>query len=212
MAGAASPDLMSVYGGHHRLRPGMIRRMSWLPEGAEKPFIAGIRRHFEADAWFHQSALFLDPVHELAAVIRSEYSTLKLRHPSFISHILFELVLDKVLLEQIPGLCERFYAEWHTLDPARVKDISRKVTGYPLEGYETYLRQFRERAYLFRYADTGHIAMVLHRILQRVNLEGMHAIPDEVMLELIGRCEALVIRGYPVLFREMNAALGEPAW
>lgn len=212
MAGAASPDLMSVYGGHHRLRPGMLKRISWTPKGAEKPFIAGIHRHFDTDAWFHQSPIFHDQVHALAAMIRKDFPGLNLRHPSFIGHILFELVLDKVLLEDIPGLCDRFYAAWHTIDSDRIQEISRRITGYPMEGYDSYVRQFRERAYLYRYADTSHIEMVLHRILHRVHLEDSPDIPDSVLMILIAACETEARRVYPELFRCMRAGLGAPSW
>ncbi|MFM2375526.1 MAG: hypothetical protein RLZZ165_623 [Bacteroidota bacterium] len=194
-AGAATPDLLSIYNPGLRIKAGQLGHLPpSIRAQADPHFVAGLERHFHADRVFHSSGLFRTEMHELSVLLKRQFHEQDIPRKFFVAHILIELLLDKVLIQQHPGLLDDYYRQFESLSPfRRLRQSTELVSGHSLPNYESFLAKFVENKYLYHYTENDHLVYILRRLLRRVGIWN-HGFLDDAR--------------FPVLMEEFEARIG----
>ena len=170
VAGAAVPDWLGLTRPRLRCRS---RHARPLVEDADQRIAAvarGVVRHHADDDWFHQSAAFGDVSLELARRVRHATADADGMRPSFLGHILVELLLDATLAADDPACVARYYAALEAVDPqlvARTVGEMAGVDALPLAGI---IERFIDMRFLYDYAEDGPLTHRLNQVMRRVRL------------------------------------------
>lgn len=206
--GAATPDLLSIYNSHLRIKERHLKKLSEDERGRiTPPFLAGLQRHFFADGVFHTSPLFTRETKHISNMLEAYFPDLEIQRKFFIGHILLELMIDKVLINLHPGILESYYGHFESLLPFR--DIKRSLeiaVGHELPNYEAYLKRFLRRKFLYHYADPQHIAWILRRILRRVRIRDTEYVQSPAFFQLMDDYEKRLVPIHEEFFTEIKAA------
>ena len=107
--GVSTPDLVSLFDRNIRLK---ARQMPLLMENEATPeevsFYQGVLRHFEGDRIFHTSHFFERETGQINDILKETFQE-RVGRGFFVAHILFELLLDKILIQDDPSLLSEFY-------------------------------------------------------------------------------------------------------
>ncbi len=170
VAGACLPDLLSVADRAVRLR---ARRVAPLVEAADSDdaeLYHGVLQHLFDDDWFHATRGFAEVTGDVAAVFRRVIGA---DHPtpcSFLGHIVMEMLLDSVLIEQHPEALPRFYEAMDAVDPFRVQAAVNQCARIPTERLAQLIPRFNAERFLFDYQTPEGLAYRLNQVLKRVKL------------------------------------------
>src|SRR5262249_14067134 len=181
VAVTAAPDWLSVIDRKIRLRS----RTAADFVGHGDPILAAVARgvvqHHADDAWFHATPAFNELSLTFAVEIRDALPGDEGFRPSFLGHILVELLLDRALAEDEPTRLDAYYAALSSLDPQLTEQaISRLATG-PAPRIETLIPRFTAERFLYDYLDDGKLLTRLNHVMRRV---GLPQLPPE-LVELI---------------------------
>lgn len=177
--GVSTPDLVSIFDRNVRLKKG---RMPLIRENenteAEISFYNGCLRHIEVDGIFHSSKFFKEETGIISELLRNTFRKEELSRTFFVAHVALELILDKILIQETPGLVENYYRhmEKYTLD--KQLEMTEWVTKTKLPGYKGFLHKFINRKYLSHYTDWDHVIFVLKKILMGVGVKPIEFLHD----------------------------------
>lgn len=208
VVGAATPDLLSIYNSSLRIKARHLRKMSEDQAGRiTPPFLSGLYRHFFADGVFHLSPHFKEQTKRISNMLVEYFPDLDIQRKFFIGHILLELLIDKVLIDENPGILESYYGHFEGLQPFKeLKKASELAVGHELPNYEAYMKKFMRRRYLYEYAKFEHIAWVLRRILRRVSIRNNEYLQSDTFTQLMIDYEKELVLMKEVFFEEIKAA------
>ena len=202
--GAATPDLLSIYNSRLRIKQHHIKKLEQqeLSE-MESIFAEGVYRHFLADKVFHSSEFFQSETQHLSARLKEDLSHTEIHRKYFIAHVLLELLLDKVIIQDHPGILEDYYDHYGEIQLNDVRMATEKIATHPLPKYEEFLDKFRKNRFLFKYKAYDHIIYVLSRIMLRVGIENQAWIEDYSFVKLMGEYEDRLSGNYEGVFEEI---------
>jgi hypothetical protein len=170
VAGTALPDWLNVADRGLRVRP---RHAAPFADDAD-PCLAslarGILRHHHDDAWFHATAAFHDLQWRLARLVRDALPGDEGFRPSFLGHILVEILLDATLIERRPERLEAYYAALGRLDADAMQAHVNRIGPRPTERLAALLPLFIRERFLFDYADDLRLCRRLNQVMRRVGL------------------------------------------
>jgi hypothetical protein len=136
----------------------------------------GIIQHHADDRWFHETRAFVELNLTFAVRIRDRLPPDEGFRPSFLGHILIEILLDDVLAEQQPGLLDTYYQAFEHIDPGLVEQAVTMVAAKPVANLSVFIRRFCAERFLYDYADDGKLLTRLNAVMRRV---GLAPLPDE---------------------------------
>lgn len=204
LAGTAVPDWLNVVDRRVRARR---KRALPLVEHADARIAAvarGIVRHHDDDAWFHETEAFHQLQWRLTALVREVLAPADDFRPSFLGHILIEILLDGVLIAEEPAALSRYYEAAGSIDPAVVQDVVNAISPHPTDRLADLIPAFCRERFLSDYLDDAKLCVRLNQVMRRVGLpqlpiEFRHALPtardwvaqsrDELLLRPGGRNE-----------------------
>ncbi len=169
MIGACTPDLLSVADRAVRLRS---KRVLPFIEGSppdEAEFYRGVLQHLHDDDWFSRHPRLCGSHREVAACFRRAIGG---DHPtpcSFLGHVVMEMLLDSVLMEQHPDSVDRFYEALRAIDPRRVEAAVNQCARQPTERLALLIPRFIAERFLDDYATPSGLAWRLNQVLKRSN-------------------------------------------
>src|SRR5688500_17142366 len=120
LAGTAVPDWLSVVDRRMRLPSKRARPVVDDPDPRRAALAGGVVQHHHDDRWFHQTRAFAELSLGFSAALRTWLSDDEGFRPSFLGHILVELLLDAELIRDEPEQLDRYYAALESLDVAFV--------------------------------------------------------------------------------------------
>ena len=186
MAGTAVPDWLSF----------IDRRIRARQKYAE-PFVAdvdpqiadvarGIVQHHVDDHRFHTCRAFTELSLDFAVQLRDVLADEKSMRPSFLGHILVELLLDSYLHQKLPGHLDRYYQALRSLRPEVVQSavnriVSTAKTRRPMPQTDKLVKlipRFADEGFLYDYGDDIKLLFRLNQVMKRI---GLHQIPDDVL-------------------------------
>jgi hypothetical protein len=171
LAGTAVPDWLSVVDRKVRVR---TRQAGPHMEHADRrvaALAAGIVRHHADDAWFHETAAFAEASLELTVSVRQVVPADQGFRPSFLGHILVEILLDAWLMAEQPGLLDRYYGALLLVEPSVVEDAVNLMAPRPTDRLAAMVRGFCQSRFLYDYTDDVRLTFRLNQVMRRVGLE-----------------------------------------
>lgn len=170
LAGTAAPDWLSVINRKVRLRS----RTAAEHVDAADPMLASIARgivqHHVDDGWFHATPAFNELSLAFAVEVRDALPGDEGFRPSFLGHILVELLLDRVLTEDQPRRLDAYYAALAALDPAATELAISRLATQPVDRIAQLIPRFLEERFLYDYLDDAKLLTRLNHVMRRVNL------------------------------------------
>ena len=179
LAGTAAPDWLSLIDRKMRLRG---RRAAEFVEDANPDVAAlarGVVQHHFDDGWFHQTTAFNELNLQFAVEIRAALPGDEGFRPSFLGHILVELLLDATLAEDEPRRLDDYYAALAELDPDVVQRIINRLATRTSDRVAELVERFSRERFLYDYLNDERLLMRLNHVMRRVNLPQL---PAEIAL------------------------------
>ena len=170
LAGTAVPDWLNVAD-----RGVRVRSKHALPFIADAdPRLAavarGIVRHLQDDAWFHETATFHELSWRFTALVRDALPDDEGFRPSFLGHILVEILLDASLIARYPDRLETYYRQLAGLDPGVVQTAVNRMAPRSTERLAPLIPLFIGERFLWDYADDAKLWRRLNQVMRRVGL------------------------------------------
>jgi hypothetical protein len=138
----------------------------------------GVMQHHRDDEWFHQTRAFAELMLQFTVAIRDCLPRDDSMRPSFLGHILVELLLDAELIAGEPQRLDDYYAAFETLDAAQVESAVTALATQPIDDFPLWLERFCRVRFLYDYADDGKLLKRLNGVMARV---GLPALPNELL-------------------------------
>jgi hypothetical protein len=146
LAGTAAPDWLSVIDRKVRLRSK------------------------RAAAWFHATPAFNELNLAFAVEIRDALPGDEGFRPSFLGHVLVELLLDATLAEEEPQRLDDYYAALAALDPAATQRAISHLATQPTERIALLIPRFASERFLYDYLDDAKLLTRLNQVMRRASL------------------------------------------
>ncbi len=170
VAGTAVPDWLRVVDRQNRVRGKHAEPLSLAEHGPNASVARGILQHLHDDRWFHGTRVFAELSLDFSRRIRELLGPDDSFRPSFVGHILVELLLDATLDAEEPGLLDRYYATIEAVDPDRVAAAVSLIANRPAPTLSLMIRRFCEVRFLYDYAEDGKLLWRLNMVMRRVGL------------------------------------------
>jgi hypothetical protein len=135
----------------------------------ENDLLKGCFRHYDSDKAFHSSPFFNKYYELLHTSIKNELGD-EVGRKWFISHITFELLLDRLFVKAFPSLLEAFYDSLSLVDEPALRKFLH-FYGMKEDGeFLRFFNHFRSIRYIYYYTDNNKFLYSLNRIMMRVNI------------------------------------------
>lgn len=206
--GVSTPDLVSVFDRNVRLKK---NRLPLIMENEssedEISFYNGLLRHFEVDRIFHTSDFFYSETARITKLLQETFPADELSRTFFVAHVLFELVLDKILIQQDPNLLTSFYSHFDSRSISTFVQLTEWATHTPMPRYDDFLQKFLKKKYLYNYTDWRHVTYILKRIMQGVGISKVDYLLDERFISMAEAYEEELTGRMPSAFAWLNDQL-----
>jgi hypothetical protein len=170
LAGTAVPDWLSVLDRRVRARAKSARRFLVSRDQRVAQIAAGIVRHHHDDDWFHRTRAFAELCWEFTVAIRDRLPRDDGLRPSFLGHILVELLLDDELIQRDPARLHAYYRGLENLDAELVGWVVDRIANGPAAQLSILIPRFSRERFLYDYADDGKLLFRLNNVMNRVRL------------------------------------------
>ncbi|MGO8690155.1 MAG: hypothetical protein ACLQLG_11010 [Thermoguttaceae bacterium] len=168
VAGTAVPDWLSVVDRGVRVRR---RHAEPFAQAAGAPLAAvarGLIQHLRDDARFHESRTFAESSLELSGATRQVLGQDPGFRPSFLGHLLVEVLLDASLAARDAGRVELFYRTLEAVEPLGVQEAVNRMAPRPTNRLAAMIAVFRRQRLLGDYLDDGRLLARLNQVMRRV--------------------------------------------
>ncbi|TWU26841.1 hypothetical protein Pla52o_06960 [Novipirellula galeiformis] len=176
-AGTAVPDWLSVVDRKIRAR----RRHALLLANDEDPHVrdvaSGIIQHVDDDQWFHATQAFVETNLTLAVQLREQLPGDAGFRPTFVGHILIEILLDAFWIREDSSVADRYYGLLSDLSSEKIQACVNKITGKPTQNLAKTIDRFIEIRFLYDYVDNDKLLFRLNQVMSRV---GLAALPPHI--------------------------------
>lgn len=170
-AGAAVPDWLAVADRKVRLRSKHVEGFMDSNDPFAEEIAAGILQHLRDDAHFHATRAFAETSLELTVRVRDALGRETGLRPTFLGHLLVELLLDAALLADNPGRLADYCRVLEEVDADRVEATVNRVAPRQTERLAIFIDLFRRERILYDYQEDGKLMVRLNQIMRRVRLE-----------------------------------------
>jgi hypothetical protein len=167
LAGAAVPDWLGLTQPRLRCRS---RQAAPFASAADSCFAAvarGVLRHHADDDWFHQAEAFCNLSLEFARRVRRVTGDVDGMRPSFLGHILVELLLDAALLAEDRSRVDAYYAALRRIEPNIVASAVGAMIGADASALSSIIQRFTAMRFLYDYADDFRLTYRLNQVMRR---------------------------------------------
>jgi hypothetical protein len=171
------PDWLSVVDRSIRAR-GKLARGFLDSDDRELQLVAcGVIRHIEDDQWFHGTQAFVETNLQLAVELRDLLPDDAGFRPTFVGHILIEMLLDAFWIRDDPAIGERYYQSIRAISATTIERCVNAITGKPTDQLAKVIERFTEIQFLYDYLDHDKLLFRLNQVMKRV---GLTLLPVEV--------------------------------
>jgi hypothetical protein len=168
VAGTAVPDWLSVVDRKVRVRARHVETFLADPDPLVAALAGGLAQHFRDDARFHESRAFAETSMALSAAVRDALPPDTGFRPSFLGHVLVEVLLDWALSVENPDALDRYYAALTAIDPLLVQTMLNRFMPRPTERLVPMIFMFRRERVLCDYAEDAKLLYRMNQVMQRV--------------------------------------------
>jgi hypothetical protein len=170
LAGTAVPDWLSVVDRKVRVRRCVAEQLAADEVGPAQGIAAGIVQHLDDDRWFHQTRVFAETCLEFALQLRQRLPGDEGFRPSFLGHIVIEILIDASLMIRDPSLADRYYSALASAAPDAVQSTVNRIARVRTDQLDRWISQFLEIRFLYDYLDDDKLLFRLEQVMKRVGL------------------------------------------
>lgn len=170
VVGTAIPDLLRVVDRRNRVRGVRAQPLAQQGSGPAKSIANGVLQHLHDDQWFHGTRTFVELSLDFSRQIREVLGPDDSFRPSFVGHVLVELLLDSALHEDCPALLDDYYRAMSAVNPTLVAEITSGIANSPASGLIPMIPRFCSERFLYDYAEDGKLLWRLNMVMRRVGL------------------------------------------
>jgi len=174
LAGTAVPDLLNVSDRGVRVRAVHAQPLIASTDPRTASLARGIAQHHYDDGWFHQNAAFAELSWGFAARLREVLEPDEGMRPSFLGHILVEILLDDTLIAANPDRLRDYYRAIATVDAAHVQQVVNQAAPATspkrAQRLAEFVPMFVNEGFLWDYSDDGKLCYRLNQVMRRVRL------------------------------------------
>jgi hypothetical protein len=177
LAGTAVPDWLGVVDRTIRIRS---KHAALLADDTDPPTSAiarGILQHFRDDARFHETRAFAELLLELTALLRDLLADEGGFRPSFLAHLLMEVLVDASLIAENPAPVETYYRVLDSLDAELIQRVVNRMTHRPTTHLAYMIERFCQERILWDYLEDDKLLVRLNQVMHRV---GFAHLPDGI--------------------------------
>jgi hypothetical protein len=170
LAGTAVPDWLSVVNRRMRVRS---KRVAPLVDHGDPRLAAlarGILRHHADDRWFHQTRAFAELSLQLTVAVRDVLSQDDGFRPSFLGHILVEILLDASLIADDPSRLDEYYVALEQIDTRHVAQSVNAMATCESPLLAEFISKFCSVRFLYDYVQDEKLLFRLNQVMRRVKL------------------------------------------
>ena len=169
------PDFLSVV--DRRIRAREKRAVQFVDsDDLELRMVAGgVMRHIADDRWFHGTEAFVMLNLQLAVELRDLLPGDEGFRPTFVGHILIEMLLDSFWIRDDPALGQRYYECFDLNAAAAVQRCVNVITGKPTDQLTVVIGRFAESRFLYDYLEHDRLMLRLNQVMTRVGLPQLPA-------------------------------------
>ncbi|MBL9092521.1 MAG: hypothetical protein JNL96_14960 [Planctomycetaceae bacterium] len=171
LAGTAVPDWLSVVDRKVRVRPKDAEAHIAHDDVLLARVARGVAQHHADDAAFHSSAAFVDLSLRFTVEIRDLLGGDAGMRPSFLGHILVELLLDSTLIEDRPTSLDDYYRALGDVEGYIVEEAVNRMQARRTETLSFLISLFTRERFLCDYPDDIQLLRRLNQVMKRVGLE-----------------------------------------
>ena len=157
----------------------------------------GCNTHFASDRKFHNWMTFVELTNKATDMVR-ESGDKDINRDYFITHIMVEILLDKILLDKNPTLADDFYAMINSVEMDWILKFMRYAGLQDDELWKGQHRRFMKAAFLKSYTSIENVIAAVEGVCANL---GMIELNDEQRNLLIEICETIE----PELARSIDA-------
>ncbi len=183
LAGTAVPDWLSVV--DRRMRLPSRRAVLFVddPDPRRRALAAGVLQHHHDDRWFHQTRAFAELTLAFSAALRERLDDHEGFRPSFLGHILVELLLDAELIGEEPARLDAYYAALEQLDVEHLASAINCMATRTNDRLTWLIPRFCAERFLYDYLEDAKLLRRLNHVMRRVGLPQLPAHVSEFFPE-----------------------------
>jgi hypothetical protein len=199
--GTGVPDWLTVVDRGVRVRLGDAEALAADADPPVAAVAGGIAQHLRDDARFHESRAFAELSLELTVRSRDVLGGETGFRPSFLGHLLVEVLLDATLAAEDVRRLEEYDAALARVEPTTVEEAVNRVASRPTARLAAMISAFRHHRILWDYLEDGKLLGRLDQVMRRVGFDPLPeafgvVLPDARNL-VAGRAGQL-LEGIPV--------------
>jgi hypothetical protein len=173
VAGTAVPDWLSVVNRRVRTRSKLAEQHTSDEDPRVASIAKGIIQHHHDDHWFHQTRAFVELNLSFTKEIRDRLPPDDGFRPSFLGHILVEILLDATLIEDQPAMLDRYYDLMDSLDPCVVNRAVNRMATQTTGMLAFFIPRFSGERFLYDYTSDAKLLFRLNNVMRRVRLPAL---------------------------------------
>lgn len=170
VAGTAVPDWLSVVDRRIRAKSRFAEPFLTSEDPALRRVASGIVHHHRDDSWFHSTRAFAETNLQFALELRNLLPGDDGFRPTFVGHILIEMILDRLWIAEDRNWADQYYQILASVDPVLVSQCVEQVVGQDLAGLPRVIERFMEVRFLYDYLETDTLLERLNQVMRRVKL------------------------------------------
>ena len=157
----------------------------------------GCNKHFASDRKFHNWMTFVELTNKATDMIR-ESGDKDINRDYFITHIMVEILLDKILLDKNPSLADDFYAMIDSVETDWILKFMRYAGLQDDELWKGQHRRFMKAAFLKSYTSIENVIEAVEGVCANLDMIELNDDQRNLLIEI---CETIE----PELARSISA-------
>jgi len=174
-AGTGVPDWLSVVDRRVRVRRKHAEPLVGDADAVTAAVARGVLQHLGDDGRFHEGRAFVELSLALTARFREALEEPSGYRPSFLGHLLVEVLIDASLVADDPTRLEEYYRVLDSVDPRRVEEVINRMAARPTDRLAAMISRFCEERILWDYLEDVRLLVRLNQVMRRV---GFAQLPD----------------------------------
>ncbi len=170
LIGTAVPDWLSVVNRRSRARQRLAMPFLQDDDPRVADLAGGIVQHHRDDHWFHQTPAFAELNLNFTVALRELLDPDPGFRPSFLGHILVELLLDATLIEQEPSKLDAYYGAVASVDPEEIAGMVNRMVTRQTGMLSMFIPRFSAARFLYDYCQDDKLLFRLNNVMRRVRL------------------------------------------
>lgn len=196
LAGVATPDWLNVVDRRMKTRRVSAEQFIDAPDRILAAVARGIVLHHDDDRWFHQTRAFAELSLAFTVQIRDICRDDPGMRPSFLGHIMVELLLDAHLIGSNIDKLDHYYDSMSGIAVAQVATAINRIATKKSSRLENLIERFCLERFLYDYLEDEKLLRRVNQVMKRV---GLQAVPPEMENWLPGARRDVTARAVELL-------------